>query len=565
MWIDTTNSSSSKNTNSRHLDVSFFLPTYELREFFGAELLAEIFNPDAQREGNDGLIVRMANLLEMKRLNGDPSAAAIIIWWLYVTVFDGEPKRGLVLFKKQVVRNAYDLVNMSDKVNGFSGTPRDEKTVDRGRLALDLNSEIEKEIADAISKRSDSFVTKKWDPAGALANTGVSQTPADLFSELFEGVSNLALTKEKKANGKKNDKQQQPKLKTKIIKKPELGRIAWDRYSSFIDAAAEFKNFSGSQVACELLMNFPSKKAVAFYADAKPGQTQLALYEKSTLLKAGVVYYRRGDEDEKSTDDVNPDHRSPLSLNINESVIVTKDLNADFNIRGTRGRKFLIPLRCHEDVGVLVEPLYILGSNPKTIGSKLSKQTLDMGKKSWLNDLRKILINYYDQSHVIGSDLPNPLLGYAFQTTGTTVVKDLVSQGVMRMRQFIEPPTQHVDFVVTKRAAEVMKIALIKLQFVEPQETLTSSHLFEYARNLQREEEKMNYYFSFSARFRYATSDELRKIRDGRFREGKWHEALLLHEIFRTHLLTVVDVEENLLAESDDRDDKDVHFCYYAL
>ncbi len=171
----------------------------------------------------------------------------------------------------------------------------------------------------------------------------------------------------------------------------------------------------------------------------------------------------------------------------------------------------------------LEQPIIVDGSGPEQIAKALNCSVKELETK---------LFNFYDQAHIVGSDLPNPPKGRAFMTFSEQLGKDLMNQGIMRMRKFMEQDGQHVDFLVT---GEIKQIILQHLKIADSE--LTLKHLIDHAKLVQDDQEKQDYYNALHQKLQHEIKNYLTtKIR--KFLSNNQHDpALELYKRTREFLL----------------------------
>jgi translation initiation factor 2B subunit (eIF-2B alpha/beta/delta family) len=176
-----------------------------------------------------------------------------------------------------------------------------------------------------------------------------------------------------------------------------------------------------------------------------------------------------------------------------------------------------------------VDPIIIEGSGPEQLAKALNCTTQALSEK---------LFNFYDQAHIIGSDLPNPPQSRALITFSEQLGKDLMNQGIMRMRKFLEANAQHVDFLVPHKVKEIILKNLnldLKLD-----QTLSLEHLIQHARLVQANEEKRDYYDSLNQKLKHEIKCYLTtKIRELLRQSNNVQLALELYDKVRYLILSI--------------------------
>ncbi len=328
-------------------------------------------------------VEEITNRIEKLRQDGDLDFFTVIFKYLQQQVFPEQLK----FYITQVNSTVYDVAGLPKVLNGYSGTRRGEST---------WHSRLKKDDSDSHLQAINNKLIRDSNRCICYPN---SITPENLFNNLSP-----------------------------------LLNVNLEKYSSFIDAGALFKGFRNKEVAKLLLQNLPpTKQAVAFYHEIRPGVIKLALIRRIDLI--------------------NP----------------------------------------------VITPTLVEGSSPEQIAKILGCPT---------SCLYEQLFNFYDQSHVIGSDLPNPPNCRAIMTFSEQVDKDLMAQAVMRMRKFLinssEEEGQSIDFLVPEGIKTVIFSNLITNKKIDSRpKTLAIIHLIQHATLVQDNQERQDYYNSFLQKLNY--------------------------------------------------------------
>jgi|GEM_PF-6725590 hypothetical protein len=168
-------------------------------------------------------------------------------------------------------------------------------------------------------------------------------------------------------------------------------------------------------------------------------------------------------------------------------------------------------------------PIIIDGSSPEQIAKALNCTVKQLETK---------LFNFYDQAHIVGSDLPNPPKSRAFMTYSEQLSKDLMNQGIMRMRKFMESNGQHVDFLVPKN---IKNIILKRLGIANT--TLTLEHLINHAKLIQEEQEQQDYYNALHQKLQHEIKNYFTTKIRVLLNNNKHDAALALYKETRNFLL----------------------------
>jgi hypothetical protein len=176
----------------------------------------------------------------------------------------------------------------------------------------------------------------------------------------------------------------------------------------------------------------------------------------------------------------------------------------------------------------LENPIIIEGSDPEQLAKALNCTTKELSEK---------LFNFYDQAHIIGSDLPNSPQGRAFITFSEQLGKDLMNQGIMRMRKFLEDRAQHVDFLVPEKVKEIILKNLNSE--LKSNETLSLDHLIQHAILIQTNQEKQDYYDALNQKLKHEIKNHLIvKIRE-LLKQSNNAKALELYGKVRNLILSI--------------------------
>jgi hypothetical protein len=174
----------------------------------------------------------------------------------------------------------------------------------------------------------------------------------------------------------------------------------------------------------------------------------------------------------------------------------------------------------------LNKPIVVEGSSPEQIAKALQWSEEDLGKK---------LFNFYDQAHIVGSDLPNPPQARAFMTFSEQLGKDLMNQGIMRMRKFKEDPGQRIDFLVPEEVNKIILKNLGKNQNTK----LEKEHLIDHANLVQEEQEKLDYFDALHQKLQHEIKNHLIiKIRN-LLSSDQFELALKLYKKIRGFILVI--------------------------
>ena len=110
--------------------------------------------------------------------------------------------------------------------------------------------------------------------------------------------------------------------------------------------------------------------------------------------------------------------------------------------------------------------------------------------------------------------------------------KDLMNQGIMRMRKFMESNGQHVDFLVPKN---IRNIILKRLGIANT--TLTLEHLINHAKLIQEEQEQQDYYNALHQKLQHEIKNYFTTKIRVLLNNNKHDAALALYKETRNFLL----------------------------
>ncbi|CAD7957836.1 unnamed protein product [Amoebophrya sp. A120] len=371
-------------------------------------------------------------------------AAELIFLYLEQAVFND--KNQLSTYPVQAAASPMDLAHFAQATVGYSGTrlnketwalcwqePVRRDTTSNGLLVTYENEyDTADDLRNILNNGRTTVIVDKAAPGavawklpdlvlervfGALEGVDEDDDHAAKYKKAVLGK--LPYYERDAVTGKK-----QKKFASVAENTPGLGKVAPVRaadFSAVIDTGAYFGALGMNvlEVACRLLYvwhKYNEKKTwIAFYVDVKPGESAVFLYEFQKLFPPAVLQ---------------------LNQNSLSKGGGAEQQQSDFLARQCDAKK-------------LPPPVPVIGSRHVKIAEAAGFASVE--------DLKVALVNYFDQPHTVGSDLPHADGSRALRLGVTNAQQ--TAQGDARMRGLMKlPQTQYLTiFLDAESARQIYK------------------------------------------------------------------------------------------------------------
>ncbi len=383
------------------------------------------------------VLQRFALMIEKHRAQGNQIIMRLILWYLKHKIFND--KTQVSQFAVQVTSGPMELAAMPYILQGYSGTHEDQHTWhERFAVVYDDNNE------PMVPKDEKQNSAEDVRVMAAIGFHNVITLESMVDASKVEKILPALYTQLHSDKSPVESKLIVHEKKTKDEPRKEKP-VTFNDFSAFIDAGAYFKGQHKREVACKMLYLFHHLggcriEYLAFYEDVVPGQSSIQLFRYDRI-------FGRIESRQSQTATASAASGSSASKNLKSNICPVRDPDNPLTAKDEQEME-----KCTR---LSIDPITLYGSEHQKIAEAL---------ETTLPQLNEALVNFYDQSHVIGADLPNGDNRRAFTTVSEKVKRDPLAQGVMRMRGFNKrdalenfAQTQFITFVMEAKGSDIIK------------------------------------------------------------------------------------------------------------